>query len=129
MPSTLKIGELARRADVSVDTVRFYERRGVLKPPRRRPSGYRSYDESTVQRLRLVRSLQTLGMSLDEIIEAFEAMDGGRANCKGQQQRLQGALGRIDQQIAQLQSTRQRAQRVLSRCQAGDCDLPECGCD
>jgi DNA-binding transcriptional MerR regulator len=54
----LRIGAVARQAGVSVDTVRYYERRGLLRPAGRLPSGYRLYDESAVARIRLARQLQ-----------------------------------------------------------------------
>ena len=75
----MKIGEVAAEAEVSVDTVRFYERRGVLPTPRRRPSGYREYPTSTVERIHMARALQHLGFTLDEIIETLHAHDSGTA--------------------------------------------------
>lgn len=73
----MNIGELARSAEVNIDTIRFYERRGVLPRPDRRPSGYRVYTTATVERLRLARALQSLGFTLDEIVGAFHASDSG----------------------------------------------------
>jgi DNA-binding transcriptional MerR regulator len=57
----MKIGEMAKRAGVTIDTVRFYERRGVLPPPERLPSGYRVYDTAAVERVRFARELQASG--------------------------------------------------------------------
>lgn len=73
----MKIGQVADEAGVSVDTVRFYERRGVLPAPDRMPSGYRTYTPAAVQRIRLARRLQTLGLTLDEVIGALHATDRG----------------------------------------------------
>ena len=73
----MKIGQVAADADVTVDTVRFYERRGVLPPPERRPSGYREYTPAAVERIRMARDLQQLGLTLDEIIDALHAHDAG----------------------------------------------------
>ena len=64
------IGEVAAGADVSIDTVRFYERRGVLPVPERTDSGYRTHPPATVDRLVLARRLQSLGFTLDERIYA-----------------------------------------------------------
>ena len=61
----MKIGEVAAGAGVSIDTVRFYERRGVLPEPERTASGYRTYTDASVERLRLARRLQSLGFTLD----------------------------------------------------------------
>ena len=63
----LRIGAVARQAGVSVDTVRYYERRGLLRPAGRLPSGYRLYTETAVARIRLARQLQGLGMTLEEV--------------------------------------------------------------
>ena len=73
----MKIGQVADAAGVSVDTVRFYERRGVLPAPERLPSGYRTYGSATVERIRLARRLQALGLTLDEVIDALHATDTG----------------------------------------------------
>ena len=73
--NAMKIGELARRAGVRIDTVRYYERQGLLLPPTRRPSGYRTYETIDVVRLRFVRRAKGLGFSLDEIRELLALSD------------------------------------------------------
>jgi DNA-binding transcriptional MerR regulator len=117
----MKIGEVAEAAEVSVDTVRFYERRGVLPRPPRTPSGYRTYDADTVERIRLARRLQGLGLSLDEIIEALHTSDRGGATCAGERWRLEAVLDRIDARIAELKATRRRVEAVMSACDDGCC--------
>lgn len=81
MPQTLRIGEVARRTGVSVETVRYYEREGILEPPARRPSGYRAYPEDAVRRVRFVKRAQQLGFSLKAIGEllALRHDPNGRA--------------------------------------------------
>src|SRR5215469_11514296 len=74
---TLTIGKLASAADVGIDTVRFYERAGLLKKPQRTLAGYRLYAESDVTRLRFIRRAKALGFSLDEIPELLRLNDGG----------------------------------------------------
>ena len=66
---SLTIGQLARNGGVGVETVRFYERKGLLAEPDRRPSGYRQYDEDVVDRLRFIRRAKELGFTLNEIKE------------------------------------------------------------
>ena len=63
----LSIGQLARRAEVGVETVRYYERRGLLQEPHRRQSGYRQYGEEVVSRLQFIRRAKDLGFTLREI--------------------------------------------------------------
>jgi DNA-binding transcriptional MerR regulator len=117
----VKIGQVATRAGVTVDTIRFYERRGVLPPPRRRPSGYREYPESTVERIRMARELQQLGFTLEEIIDALRAHDLGTATCESERWRLDAVVERIDARIAELRRTRQAIAATISDCRAGRC--------
>ena len=117
----MNIGELARSAEVNVDTIRFYERRGVLPRPDRRPSGYRVYSDTTVERLRLVRSLQSLGFTLDEIVGAFHASDRGDATCETERWRLEAVLKRLDAKISALRRTRTELAAALAECEAGQC--------
>lgn len=72
----LTIGRLAKRAGVGIDTVRFYERAGLLPPAARTPSGYRSYSTSDVDRLRFIRRAKGLGFTLDEIAELLTLSSG-----------------------------------------------------
>jgi DNA-binding transcriptional MerR regulator len=119
----MKIGEVAQRAGVSVDTVRFYERRGVLPAAQRRPSGYRMFSESTVERIRMARALQDLGFTLDEVIDALQAHDGGGATCESERWRLEAVVDRLDAKIAQLRRARRNAIQTLEDCRAGHCRL------
>ena len=119
----MKIGEVAREAGVSVDTVRFYERRGVLPAAARRPSGYRAFDESTVERIRLARSLRQLGFTLDEVVDALRAHDAGGATCASERWRLEAVVDRIDVRIAELRRTRRGTVRAIEDCRSGRCRL------
>lgn len=121
----MKIGEIADRAGVSVDTVRFYERRGLLPRPQRTPSGYRTYTDATVERLRLARRLQELGFTLDEVIDALHATDLGSATCASERWRLEVVLERIDAKIAELRAGRQAITRVMTACDRGTCVFAE----
>ena len=117
----MRIGEVARRAGVSVDTVRYYERRGVLPPPPREPSGYRSYGSEAVERLRLAKSLQGLGFTLDEVIGALHSADAGDAVCADERWRLEAVLARIDGQLTELRRVRREVTQVLTECDGGRC--------
>lgn len=125
MAETMKIGDVARRASVTVDAVRFYERRGVLPEPARRPSGYRQYSEATVERIRCAKSLQALGFTLDEIAVGLRAVDDGVASCERAAPRFQAVLARIDQKIAELTTIRRGLVATLQRCRDGSCTLLE----
>jgi DNA-binding transcriptional MerR regulator len=117
----MKIGQVADAANVTVDTVRFYERRGVLPPPERRPSGYREYTPAAVERIRMARALQQLGFTLDEIIDGLRAHDTGETSETDQLWRLEAVIDRIDSKIAELQRTRGHIVDTLAECRAGRC--------
>lgn len=121
----MKIGQVAEEAGVSVDTVRFYERRGVLPAPDRMPSGYRTYTPAAVQRIRLARRLQALGLTLDEVIGALHATDRGDVSCASERWRLEAVLDRIDAKIAELRSVRREVVLVLARCDRDECVFTE----
>ena len=71
--STMRSGQLAAAAGVNVETLRYYERRGLLPEPRRSPGGYREYDEDALTLLRAVKTAQRLGFTLDEVAELLDA--------------------------------------------------------
>jgi DNA-binding transcriptional MerR regulator len=117
----VKIGEVASQAGVSVDTVRFYERVGVLPAPDRRPSGYRDYSSETVARIQLTRELQAVGFSLADVVDALAAHDAGGATCESERWRLQKALDRVDAKLSELSALRERIVDAQQACVAGDC--------
>jgi DNA-binding transcriptional MerR regulator len=123
----MKIGQVAADADVTVDTVRFYERRGVLPPPERRPSGYREYAPAAVERIRMARALQRLGFTLDEIIDALRAHDAGETSEASQLWRLEAVVDRIDVKIAELRRTRRNITDTIAECRAGRCRFEPAG--
>jgi DNA-binding transcriptional MerR regulator len=117
----VKIGQFADQAGVSVDTVRFYERRGVLPVPERMASGYRTYSPESVQRIRLARRLQQLGFTLDEVIDALHASDRGGVSCESERWRLEVVLARIEAKIAALRVGRSEVRSVMAACEKGAC--------
>ena len=117
----MKIGEVAKKAGVSVDTVRFYERRGVLPAPERQPSGYRVYGEAAIERIRVAKELQGLGFTLDEVIDALHSFNPRDPDCSGERWRLEKVLERIDARLAELRRTRRDVVRAIDECRAGNC--------
>jgi DNA-binding transcriptional MerR regulator len=71
-PQLLRIGQLARKAGVNVQTIRFYEREGLLAPPSRTPSGYRAYAASDLERVRVIRTCQRIGFTLKDVKVVLE---------------------------------------------------------
>jgi DNA-binding transcriptional MerR regulator len=119
----MKIGELARQAGVTVDTVRFYERVGVLAPPARTESGYRDYEPTTVERIQLTRALQAIGFTLADAVDALAAHDAGGATCDSERWRLQKALDRVDAKLVELNALRDRIVQAQNACANGRCML------
>jgi DNA-binding transcriptional MerR regulator len=123
----MRIGEVADKARVTVDTVRYYERRGLLAPTERRPSGYRVFDSATVERLVFIRHLQQLGLTIDEISNALRSHDAGNATCESERWRLEAVRDRVDAKIAELSALRDRVQEALSACESGACSFVGAG--
>lgn len=119
----IKIGQVAQQTGVSVDTIRFYERRGVLPRPARRASGYRVYTEATFERIRLVKTLQGLGFTLDEVIDALRTVDQGLGTCESERWRLEAVLERVDRNLEELQRVRRGVMSVLDGCRSGQCTI------
>ncbi|WP_198954420.1 MerR family transcriptional regulator [Kineosporia sp. R_H_3] len=114
---------MARQAEVSIDTVRYYERRGLLTPAGRLPSGYRLYTPAAVATIALARRLQALGMTLDEVADALRAHDRPDATCQSERWRLEEVLDRTRARLAELTTVQNDLQAVLECCSAGRCEL------
>jgi DNA-binding transcriptional MerR regulator len=119
----LKIGQVAARAGVSVDTVRYYERVGILPAAPRRTSGYRLFDEHTVERIKLVKQLQDLSLTLEEIDAMLVAVGDDDATCARESSRIEAALRRTEDRLLALQAVRDKLRDALRRCGKGECDL------
>ena len=117
----MRIGEIANRSGVSVDTVRFYERLGVLPKAARESSGYRDYTPETVERIQLTRELQAIGLTLNEVIDALAAHDAGGATCESERWRLDAVLERVDAKLAELSELRGRIVETQEACAGGRC--------
>jgi DNA-binding transcriptional MerR regulator len=109
----LRSGKLARRAGVSTDTLRHYERKGLLARPRRSANGYREYPAITLDRVRLVRSALGIGFTLNELARILGERDRGGAPCH-QVRALAGTkLADVETQLGELTSLRNELRRLL----------------
>jgi DNA-binding transcriptional MerR regulator len=113
MGALLTIGEVARLAQVTPDTIRYYERVGVVPRPSRTPAGYRQYANGVVHRLALIRSAQQFGFSLKELAEFLRVRDAGGKPCFQVRDAAQRILDAADQQIAALVRARHDMRRTL----------------
>jgi len=121
---TLTIGKLAQAAEVGIDTVRFYERAGLLKKPPRTAAGYRLYAESDALRLRFIRRAKTLGFSLEQIAELLRLNDGGGR--RGAVRALaEQRLAEIEHKLVELSRMRDTLRELVRQCH-GDGSLAGC---
>jgi Hg(II)-responsive transcriptional regulator len=115
----MRTGEVAGEARVNLQTLRYYERRGLLPEPPRRESGYRIYGADAVRIVRFIKRAQELGFSLDEVEALLELADGGPESCEVAQKVARTRITELDQRIADLEAMRDSLGRLL-----GTCELP-----
>jgi len=120
MATRMTISHAARRAGVGVETIRFYERRGLIKQPvRPRNGGYRSYDADVVERIRFIRQAQELGFSLREIRELVSLRADPAADCGDVRAQAMTKREEVDRKIAQLQHIRAALDELIATCPGG----------
>ena len=122
----MKVGEVARRSGVNVETLRYYERRGLLPPPDREPSGHRRYDEDTVRFLRAIKEAQAVGFTLTEIGEYLRAARRSEKPSETLRIRMASKIDEIDTRIAGLRRMRDELARVVG-CACDSLDHCTCG--
>ncbi len=113
----MTIGKAARRGGVGIETIRFYERRGLIQqPPRPSGSGFRVYPEETVQRIRFIRQAQEIGFSLREIEELLSLRADPSADCADVRRQATAKLEEVDRKIAQLEEIRGALYELIAAC-------------
>ena len=116
MNTSLTIGQLARKAEINLETVRYYERRGLLPKPPRTASGYRLFPVEAAQRLRFIRRAQELGFSLAEIRELLSLRLSPRASSSEIRKRAQAKISDIENKIKSLESMRKSLRKLAASC-------------
>jgi MerR family transcriptional regulator, copper efflux regulator len=114
--SSMTIGAVAKRAGVPIDTIRYYEREGLLPEPLRRASGYRSYNESIIRQLRFIRRAKDLGFTLEEIRDLLALSVDRHRGVKEVKQRAQQRLASIDARIDELMRIRKGLEQLIEAC-------------
>ena len=122
----VRVGEVAERAGVNVETLRYYERRGLLPEPERTPSGHRRYDDETVRFLRAIKEAQAVGFTLAEIGEYLAAARRAGSPSEALQSRMATKIDEIDARIAALRRMRDELARVVG-CACSSLDHCTCG--
>jgi MerR family copper efflux transcriptional regulator len=114
--SHITIGAVARRAGVGIDTIRYYEREGLLPQPQRRASGYRDYGLDAVERLRFIRRAKDLGFTLEGIRELLALSTDRERGVKSVKQRAEARLGEVEQRIRELQRMKRGLKQLIDAC-------------
>ncbi|MCC6906681.1 MAG: MerR family transcriptional regulator [Phycisphaerales bacterium] len=114
------IGQIAAHADVATSTVRYYERRGLLRCEGRSRANYRQYGEATLERLRFIRSAQAAGFTLVDIRSLLRFRDGDAAPCRQVQELIAARLDRVRRELAHLREVEQLLQRWSRVCRTAE---------
>ncbi len=122
---TLSIGQVARQTGIGVETVRFYERQGLVEEPVRRASGYRQFDETVVDRLRFIREAKELGFTLNEIKELLSLKLDPSSSCADVKGRAEAKIKDIEEKIRTLQRMKRALVRLTKAC-SGDGPTSAC---
>jgi Hg(II)-responsive transcriptional regulator len=115
----MRTGELAERAGVNTQTLRYYERRGLLARPPRSVSGYRNYPSSAAELVRFVKRVQELGFSLDEAAQLVQLAAGGPRACASARALATARIAEIERRLADLRRMRESLAELVATC-----DLP-----
>ncbi len=121
----MRIGDVAREAGVNIQTLRYYERRGLLAEPARGRSGYRDYGESAAPQVRFIKRAQDLGFSLSEIAELLELRDRARRGRPATRRLAAAKMAAIDEKIRELTAMRVALAQLVDAC-GRSANAPEC---
>lgn len=116
MTSRLKIGELAEKTDCPVQTIRYYEREGLLPEPARTEGNFRLYGDAQLERLSIIRRCRSLDMTLDEIRTLLRFRDAPEENCAGVNTLLDTHIGHVAARIAELKALERELKQLRQTC-------------
>lgn len=111
----LTVGQVAKQAGVGVETIRFYERRGLIAEPKRRASGYRQYRLDAVRRIRFIRRAKELGFTLEKISDLLSLREDPNGTSVDVRERAREKITDIEDKIAVIQTTRSTPQSFRTR--------------
>lgn len=117
LEGTLRIGEVARLAGVNIQTLRYYERRGILEAPDRSRSGYRQYPVEAVELIRTIKRAQKLGFSLDEIERLLRIRAGGNGACTKARDIAARKLELLNERMQELADVKRTLEELIRDCQ------------
>ena len=120
----LSIGELSRRTGCNVETIRYYERTGLLPKPLRSSGGHRVYGDGDVRRLGFILNSRNLGFSIDQVRDLLTYSDGGEYTCAEVKALAEGHLAEVRHKLAELDRRERALKGLIAACNGGD--LPGC---
>lgn len=112
----MTIGKVARKAGLAIDTVRYYEREGLIEKPARSASGYRNYRPDVIARLRFIRQAKNLGFSLSEVRELLALKVAPGKSCADVRARTERKIADVEQRIAQLERMKRALAKLAAAC-------------
>jgi MerR family mercuric resistance operon transcriptional regulator len=118
----MNIGEAAQSSGCHLETIRYYERVGLLKPPRRQSNGYRHYSEGEVDRLRFISRSRGLGFTLDEIRSLLSLSDSKNKSCEEVDQIAREQLEKVEVRIRELRRIAKELKATIDACEKKSCD-------
>lgn len=121
----LTIGQLAKKADVNIETVRYYERRGLMPEPQRKESGYRQYSDEMVKRIQFIKHAKELGFSLKEINELLTLKLDARTSCSEVRKKAEAKISDVEGKIETLQRMKKALVKLTKAC-GGTGPVKEC---
>ncbi|MCA9239613.1 MAG: MerR family transcriptional regulator [Planctomycetales bacterium] len=118
----MRTSELAERVGVNAETLRYYERRGLLAPPPRTPGGYRDFPATAVELLRFIKRAQELGFTLDEVEELLHLDAGGPEACDAARELAQARCADLEARITDLQRMHASLSDLIATCERPTAD-------
>lgn len=123
-PQTLRVGQLARAAGVTADTIRYYEREGLMPPPERTPSGYRAYGPDAVDRMAFIHGCQRVGLRLADIRDLLAIRDTGVCPCEPAEHHLRRRIAEVDAELERLTALRSQMVAMADALPSAECPPP-----
>ncbi len=122
----MRIGELAKTVGVTPDTIRYYEREGLLPSPQRTESGYRDYGPGVMEDLLFIKKAQALGLKLSDVREVLEISSGGKPPCEHVRATVSARLVEVEERLRELRALRATLRETLDRLDRAP--APKAGC-
>ena len=124
--STLSVGQLAKRVGLNIQTVRYYEREGLLPEPERTSGGHRLYSEEDILRLQFIQGAKDCGFTLREIADLMQMRDSDIATCTDVRERAKAKLAETEHKLKQMNTLKKHLKKLIADCPGGDVGVDCC---